>query len=552
MEKKIAVLRWQEEHQIPGKIQSMLTAAPSAEGDWCIRNERHGRQMRLEILGPTNEIEPPEFVEQLFDYLIQEHQYYLRKPMQQVWVRSVGIGQFALLLQTQIRGSGTGHALKLLETFLQRNHPECIALHRVETRPWYSFRLDQPPKAMKYDLHPIFGPEYLPLGNSGHLFHILEWLPQLRHPFMEMPARLLSAINARPGDLLLDLHCGSGLFSCEMAKAFEEVHSMDARGISKLSVVQNLKARNITNVTYYQESVDAESVAAVLNKRKGPWTVILNPQKGEELPSGLIRTIAAGPVGRVIHIGSDLEVLEGEIRRWRRSGMLLRKIIPFDLNPSTNRIELVLFFAPDREGVMRRGVIPIPQPGDEEIPEKKKPIGNAAPRFSQKARGFAKPESENSEEEAPRTSKPTRGARPTRSSEAGRNVRPQRAGETTRNSRPPRTNDSDRNAKPPRTRNDAGRSSRPPRDMGRSDTGRNDFGRNARPQRAGEADRDVRTPKPWETGRNAPAPRSSDARNARSPRVGEIERNVRAPRKPNARPSPVGVRKRGSNGTPRK
>jgi hypothetical protein len=167
--------------------------------------------------------------------------------MQQMWIRSVGIGQYALLLQTQIRGAGTGHCLNLLETFLKRNHPEVIAFHRVETRPWFSFRLDQPPRAMKYDLKPIFGPEILPLGNTGHHFHILEWLPQLRHPFQELPARLLGAIHAMPGDMLLDLHCGSGLFACEMAKAFQEVHCMDARGISKLSVDFNIKARGIKN-----------------------------------------------------------------------------------------------------------------------------------------------------------------------------------------------------------------------------------------------------------------------------------------------------------------
>jgi|GEM_PF-3157820 len=357
MEKKVAILAWQKDHQIPGKIHSLLTAAPSSDGDWCIRNEQHGNQMRLGILGPSDQLAPPEVVEQLFEYLIQEHMYYMRKAMIQMWVRSTAPGEYALLLQANLRGAGTGHALKVFEQYLQRNRPEVVALHRVESKPWFPFRTDQPPRSMKYDLKPIFGPEILPLGNTGHFFHILEWLPQVRHPFLAFPARLLDAINAKPEDKLLDLHCGSGFFGCEMHKSFSEVHCVDARGISKLSMLYNIRQRGIKNVQYHQETIDAEYLKNFFDKREGQWTVILNPSLGEALPNGVIRTIAEATPGRVIHISANLTVAEAEIRRWRRSGMMLRKIIPFDLNPTTNRIEIAMFFAPDREGVMKRGVV---------------------------------------------------------------------------------------------------------------------------------------------------------------------------------------------------
>lgn len=391
MDKKAAILRWQEEHQIPGKVQSMLTARPNSEGDWCIRNEKHGNQMRLGILGPSEELDPPEIVTQLFDYLIQEHQFYLRKAMTQMWVRSTAPGEYALVLHAQIRGAGTGHALKLLEQHLLRLRPSVKALHRVETRPWYPFRFDVPPRAMKYDLKPIFGPEIVPLGNTGHFFHVLEWLPQLRHPYQELPERLLSAINAKPGDMLLDLHCGSGFIGCHMAPQFKEVHCVDARGISKLSVLHSVKQRNLSNVQYHQETIDADFLTRFFKNREGQWTVILNPQQGEALPTGMIKILSEGPVGRLIHISSNLETIEAETKRWRRSGFLLRKIIPFDLNPTTNRIEVAMFFAPDREGVLKQGRVAIADLKDgAEAPQAKpkaprKPVNSpAAPRFVQK------------------------------------------------------------------------------------------------------------------------------------------------------------------------
>lgn len=357
MEKKVAIQKWLTESQIPGKLQSMLTCRPDSDGDWCIRNERHGNQMRLGILGPSEELDPPEIVTKLFDYLIQEHQYYMRKAMTQLWVRSAGPGQWALVLHLPIRGAGTGHALKLFEQHLIRLRPEVVALHRLETRPWYPFRFDHPPRAMKYDLHPIFGPEILPLGDSGLVFHVLEWLPQLRHPYLELPARILSAISPKPSDMLLEMHCGSGIIGCSMASHFQEVHCVDARGISKLSVLANVKHAKLSNVHYHQETVDLDFLTKFFAKREGQWTIILNPQQGEALPSGVIRQMTELPIGRVVYIGSNLETIAAETKRWRRAGFLLRKIVPFDLNPTTNRIELAMFFAPDREGVLRQGAM---------------------------------------------------------------------------------------------------------------------------------------------------------------------------------------------------
>jgi hypothetical protein len=133
---------------------------------------------------------------------------------------------------------------------------------------------------------------------------------------------------------------------------------VDARGISRQSVLANVKQNKLTNVHYYQESVDMDFLTKFFSKRQeGQWTLVLNPQQGEALPTGMIRQIADLPVGRVVYIGSNLETISAETKRWRRAGFLLRKIIPFDLNPTTNRIELMLFFAPDREGVLRQGAL---------------------------------------------------------------------------------------------------------------------------------------------------------------------------------------------------
>ncbi|HSQ40745.1 MAG TPA: hypothetical protein VLM37_00535 [Fibrobacteraceae bacterium] len=377
-DKKQLVLRWQQEHQIPGKVQALLTASPDSSGDWCIRNVKHGKQFRLEILGPSDNLLVPDVVTTLFEYLIQEHQYYMRKAMTQLWIRAAAPGAWALLLHSQIRGAGTGHALKLLESHLRRNMPEVVALHRVETRPWYPFRLDLPPVAMKYDLVPVFGPEFFPLGTTDHEFHILEWLPQLREPYLHLPERLLAGIHPMPGDRLLDLYCGSAFLGCQLASRFEEVYCVDPRGISKQSVLHNLQRRHLTNVHYMQKRVDAEFIANFV-RRPGPWTVILNPQAGEALPMGVIRNLSTESVGRVIHIGSDWATLVGDIRKWRRAGMLLRKIVPLDLNPTSSRnLELALFFAPDREGVLRQG-LPSPQPDDIE-----EEALSSVPRFVQK------------------------------------------------------------------------------------------------------------------------------------------------------------------------
>ena len=356
MDKKADLLHWQTERQIPGKIQASFTAPASNVADWCIRVDQRDPHHHLHILNAGGaDLDPPALVEDLLEYLSQEHQYYTRKAMLQLYVRPTAPGEWAVLLQAQIRGAGTGHALKLMETFLQRKHPEVKAFHRVDCKPFVPFSLQHPPKSMKYDLHPIFGPEILPLASSGQSFHILEWLPAIRDPWLKLPEKLLASIHPMPGDCLLDLHCGSGFLGIGMAKAFQEVHCVDARGISQLSVTANLKDGTHRNVHYTQATVDGPFIEKFLSSRKGPFTVILNPQHGEALPTGVIQALANPKVGRVVHIGSDPDMVEAEIRRWRRAGMLLRKMVPLDLNPTAKGIELALFLAPDREGVLRKG-----------------------------------------------------------------------------------------------------------------------------------------------------------------------------------------------------
>ncbi|NLB64190.1 MAG: hypothetical protein GX801_08825 [Fibrobacter sp.] len=355
MAKKNAIKKWQNEHRIPGKIQSIFTTETDFEGDWKIAFKRYRMHTRLELQTPASGVATPQLVQDIYDYFKRDHIRNIKKNTLQAILRSNGKNQWVFILHTNIRSAQNSRSIKVLEDFIRRNFPEIIAFHCLSTRPWHDFDLKTPPRAMRYDLRKNFGPEFFTLaGPHRHLVHALDWLPLNRYPYLQLPERLLQAINPKPDDFLLEMHCGSGFIGCSMAGHFKKVWCTDARAISKLSVEENIKVRQLKNVKYQQTPAEAKFVHELLVANPGRWTMIVNPQYGNALPGGFIRSLTDSNVERVLHISSNLPTLAAEVKRWRSSGYMLRKIVPLDLAPQTDNLEIALLFALDRQGVLAK------------------------------------------------------------------------------------------------------------------------------------------------------------------------------------------------------
>ena len=121
---------------------------------------------------------------------------------------------------------------------------------------------------------------------------------------------------------------------------------MDARKVS----------RQTPNVRYIQSTVDKEFFPKFFSGKfkEGKWTVYLDPPDGKALAGNVIPVLAAQGPERILLNSSNLTVAAMEIKRFRREGYMLRKIIPLDIEPGKDFFQVLFLFVPDRAGLLGR------------------------------------------------------------------------------------------------------------------------------------------------------------------------------------------------------
>ena len=127
---------WAETNRIPGKIQAWYTAESLPEhSDWRIIKTYRGKQESLTIDAPARDMKAPELVTRVFEQLKKEHLHIFSKALRQIWFRAVGDGNYALLVQVNLKGKFSAHGYKTFVEFIQRNFPEVISCHHIQCLP---------------------------------------------------------------------------------------------------------------------------------------------------------------------------------------------------------------------------------------------------------------------------------------------------------------------------------------------------------------------------------------------------------------------------------
>ncbi len=151
-------------------------------------------------------------------------------------------------------------------------------------------------------------------------------------------ARLVEQVMAlaeiRPGEAVLDLYSGVGLFSAFMAAAGARVIAVEASPSSASDFEVNLD--EFDGVELYEATV-----AQVLPQLQGaPQTVVLDPPRAgieREAMNGLVHL--APP--RIVYVSCDPSTLSRDGRALRAAGYSLATVIPIDMFPQTYHIESI-------------------------------------------------------------------------------------------------------------------------------------------------------------------------------------------------------------------
>jgi tRNA/tmRNA/rRNA uracil-C5-methylase (TrmA/RlmC/RlmD family) len=245
---------------------------------------------------------------------------------------------------------------KMLSEHLQTLTPKTNAAFLFYDSGKAPFYLDQRSPDGPWKFKKLFGPDNLrlKLGDLNYAFHPTAFC---QANFSILPAFLEKAhqlLKARPEQRLIDLYCGFGLFSLGLAGAYKEVLGIDAAGMS-IQAAESMATTSNGRIQFRSGRIQSRTIAKLLPPPDAnvPEAILLDPPKLGTDP-GVIRELAArGPV-RVLHIFSDMDVLTKEVNQWRKAGYMVAKVVPLDMFPGTDHLEVMVLFIPDRYSILNR------------------------------------------------------------------------------------------------------------------------------------------------------------------------------------------------------
>ncbi|MGD8822330.1 MAG: class I SAM-dependent RNA methyltransferase, partial [Anaerolineales bacterium] len=144
----------------------------------------------------------------------------------------------------------------------------------------------------------------------------------------------LTSLDIQPGQKVLDLYAGVGLFSAFIAQAGADLIAVESSPWACSDFEINLE--EFDQVALYQASV--EQALPLLEIE--PHAVLLDPPRGGVEREALERLIQMAP-SRIVYVSCDPATLARDGRILAEGGYRLEQVTPYDMFPQTYHIESI-------------------------------------------------------------------------------------------------------------------------------------------------------------------------------------------------------------------
>lgn len=157
---------------------------------------------------------------------------------------------------------------------------------------------------------------------------------------------LVDAVRAglapRPGERLLDLYAGGGLFAGALAPLVKEVIAVESHFAGASDARRNLS--DLPQVRVVQADVE-DALAELSKDPAGADLIVLDPPRTGAGKHVVAATAALGPRA-IAYVACDPAALARDIKTYAEHGYGLASIRAFDLFPMTNHVECVAVLVP--------------------------------------------------------------------------------------------------------------------------------------------------------------------------------------------------------------
>jgi 23S rRNA (uracil1939-C5)-methyltransferase len=158
-------------------------------------------------------------------------------------------------------------------------------------------------------------------------------------------AAIVRIVRDEIGDAkkVLDLYCGSGLFSLPIAKAGAKVLAIEENRQAIVDAETNVRINRLRpgQIRFVASRVED----ALPRASKDSWdAVILDPPRQGCPPQVIDAVFARMRPPRVVYVSCNPEALAGELPAILKSGYKMTRVQPVDMFPHTDHIEAVMSF----------------------------------------------------------------------------------------------------------------------------------------------------------------------------------------------------------------
>lgn len=142
------------------------------------------------------------------------------------------------------------------------------------------------------------------------------------------------------GEILLDLHCGTGTIGLTMADRAKEVIGVEIVPQAVRDAEENARMNGIDNARFL--CADAPEAARQLaEKGISPDVIVLDPPRKGCSPE-LVDVVVKMQPKRVVYVSCDPATLARDCKRFAAMGYAPRQAVPVDLFPRTGHVETVV------------------------------------------------------------------------------------------------------------------------------------------------------------------------------------------------------------------